>query len=809
MSSFLFDLRHALRTLRKRPGFTAIVVVTMAVGIGSNVGIFAYLSYFLWAPFEAPDPDRVAWVWTHREDDPTGPLSYSDWLDLRDESGVFRQLAGYSLYGRSVKTKDRTLFAWGHAVSGDYFPLFGAVPHLGRLIGPEDDRDDAQGVLVLNYLYWKRSFDADPGVVGETVYLDGRVPYTVIGVAAPGFQGQGFATDVYVPLANAASILPVLSNPDARRILTFGRLRPGLTVASAQAAVTPFSSGLDEARPEKEARQLTLKSATESPWEDDDPLLHGAKMLMAAVSLLLLLATTNVANLMLARGAERRREMGICSALGAGRRRLTRRLLLEGLLLAGAGGFLGLGLARLIRVVLESYILKTTPVGMGNWGQASHLVADPGRMTAFTVAVTVVAGLVVGLAPVFQAFRSDLVAALKTDAASGAGRPGRRLGGRHLFVVLQVALALVLLLGAGLLVRSLWSARNLDFGFDPRGLTVATVYVPADSDADASGLYEDLLERTRELPGVLDASLTRILPLAGFSDSIAAAFPGEDEVSVNLSLVAPRYFSTLRIPLLAGREVDERDREESPRVVVINQRAAERFWPGENPVGRFVRLKDGGEDPAGTPHEVVGVVADSSYQRPVDPIEPLFYVTFQQHFNRRLTLLMRSSAPVAGPLHEMLRRRYPDLAIIDLVPFKEQLRRAVGDEKMNADLAASFGALGLFLAALGIFAVMSLSVSGRFKEFGIRMALGASGRTLAAQVLGEASRLFAVGAVVGLAAAFALTRFLESVLYGVGALDVATFVAVPLLLAAVAFAAAWLPARRAGRIEAVVALRQE
>lgn len=809
MSSFLFDLRHALRALRKRPGFTAIVVVTMAVGIGSNVGIFAYLSYFLWPPFEAPERDRVAWVYTHREDDPTGALSYPDWLDLRRDTDVFSQLAGYRLYGRSIRTKTRTLFAWGHAVSGDYFSLFGTVPHLGRLIGPEDDREDAPGVLVLNHLYWKRSFDGDPEVVGEAVYLDGRVPYTVVGVAPPGFQGQGFATDVYVPLANCEPILPPLRDRGDRRLITFGRLKPGLTLAAAQAAVTPFSSALDEAHPEEEARQLTLRPVTESVWDDADPLVNGARMLMAAVSLLLLLAVTNVANLMLARGAERRREMGICSALGAGRRRLTRRLLLEGLLLAGAGGVLGLGLARGIRVVLESYLLKTVPVGMGSWGQASHLVADPGRMTAFTVAVTVAAGLVFGLAPVVQTFRADLVTALKTDAASGAGRPGRRLGGRHLLVVVQVALALVLLLGAGLLVRSLWGARSGSFGFEPRGLTVATVYVPSDSDADGRGLYQDVLDRTRALPGVQDVSLTRILPLAGFSDSLGAVFPGEDETSVHLSLVAPRYFSTLQIPLLAGRDFDERDREESPRVTVANQRAAERFWPGESPVGRFVRLKDGGEDPAGTPYEVVGVVADSTYKRPVDPIEPLFYVTFHQRFNRRLTLLMRSAAPVAGPLHGMLRRHYPELAIIDLVPFQEQLRRAVSDEKMNADLAGGFGALGLFLAALGIFAVMSLTVSGRFKELGIRMALGASGRTVAAQVLGEGSRLFAAGAVVGLGAAFALTRFLKSMLYGVGALDVATFVAVPLLLAAVALAAAWLPARRAGRIEAVVALRQE
>lgn len=811
MNDLLVDLRFALRSLLRRPGFAAVVILTLAVGIGVNAAFFGYLSYLLWPTVEAPEPERIVRLYTGTEQQPTRPNSYSDWLDVEASSDVFAPLASYRMFGSALADRAQTLHAWGNAVSGGYFALFGEKAHLGRLIEPADDRPGAERVLVLNHFFWRQRFGSDPTVIGRTVELDGRRAYRIIGVAREGFQGDGLAASIYVPLATTEGFLLNLDKRDFRGLHALGRLRPEVSLEEARAAMTAIGRGLDEAHLETEPRRLSLMPVTEASSEVlADPLVTAAKILMAAVVLLLLLACANVANLMLARAVARRREMGIHAALGAGRLRLGRRLLIESLVLSGLGGVLGLGLARAITKVIERYLLQGMPVGMGDLSAGSSLVADPQRMTFFFVTACVATGVAIGLAPLSHTLRSDLVGALKSDAA-GEG-PGRRLGLRQLLVVAQVALSVVLLLGAGLLMRTLWQVRTVSPGFDTRDLMLTTFHLPVERTLDSAEgrkLLGDVLEQVRGLPGVSAASLVQRIPLSVATPSTELSFPGSGEAAtVNANFVSPGYFATLGIPLLIGRDFDASDRRDTPGVVVINQAAAEKYFPGRDPLGEHV-VDSGATARENGSYEIVGVVADTRYTRLIDPAEPLFYFAVEQRFRQRMTLVARSAAPLARPLAELLRERWPDLAVIDLQPFSEQMRRALADQRMNADLAGGFGSLGLGLAGLGIFSVMSYTVSRRGREIGIRMAIGASTQEIGRWVLGGAGRLVGAGLVVGLAAAWALARLLESMLYGVTARDPMTFVVVAVVLGGVAFLAALLPARRAARIDPIRALRGE
>ena len=808
----IFDLRLAVRSLAKRPGFSLIVILTMAVGIGANVAVFSYLSYYTLPTIDAPKPREVVRVETSFDGSPTLTSSYPDWLDIKREAQIFEQLAAFRLFGASMKCNDKTLYTWGHAVSEDYLPLFGALPARGRLIQPDDDRSEAEGVVVLNHLFWTRHFDADPNVIGQIVYLNGRHPYTVIGVARPGFQGQGLATEIYIPLSTAGTVMSGLDNRQDRRVQSLGRLSSDVTVEQARAALSPLAESLDDAYPEEEARQLNVRAFSEPvTGASEDPFVFAAKILMAAVVLLLLLACANVANLLLARSESRRREMGVLAALGAGRARLSLRLLFESLILSVSGGLVGLLIGFWAINIIEHYLLQTVPVGMGAWGQATSLVVNEHQLIAFAVGISVVTGLLFGLAPVTQLFRADLVKALKSNASGSRGRKWLEM--RKLLVVAQVALSVILLLGAGLLVRTLVLVGQQEVGFEPRNLTLATVYMPTDrssDEAEARAAYQDLLERTREISGVEAASLVQMIPLSGFIRTVDAALPHRPEKEpINYNIVGPGFFETMSIPLLQGREFDGRDRHDSTGVAIVNQAAATHLWPDRDPIGQSIQVQQSVGVEQSAFYEVVGVAADSRYQRIVDPIRPQVYLNFHQEFRPRLTFVVRSSTPVASQLREGFREQYPDMAIIDLVPFSEQIRRSLSDQRMNADIAVGFGLLGLLLAATGIFSVMSYVVSRRHREFGIRMAIGATASDMSRQVLGEAGKLIGVGLAVGLLSAWALAKILASVLYGVSAHDTLTFVAVPLVLGAIGVLAAFLPARRASRIDPIIALREE
>lgn len=794
------DLAYALRASRSRPWFTLLVVSTMAVGIGATGGAFAFLSYFVRPTMDAPAVERLAWIHAVTAEGSSPGTSLDDFRDLESGAGeVAERIAGWRLFGSSLEGPAVTRLAWGHAVSGGYFGLFGARAHLGRLIGPADDRPGADPVVVLSHLTWTSQLGADPKAVGAAVRLNGR-PFTVVGVAEKGFQGEGIWTGIYVPLATAGSL--VAAN---REVPALVRLRSGITIQQADGRVAGLARALDAARPLREgARKLRFVPVTVfNEALRGDPLYRAARVLMVAVSLLLALACANVANLQLARGAARRRDLAVHAALGAGRLRLARRLVLESLLLSLAGGALGLLLARGLTRLIERYLRREIPISMGDWAAGTTLTLDESEIALFFAATSVVSGLLFGIAPVLQVARTDLATALRGGAATG--RAGWRA--RHALLVIQVALSVVLLAGASLLSRTLAAARVVDIGFDDRGLSLATVFVPRERlGGGGERLQDELVRRVRAFPGVDSASLVGSAPLTlGIGPSKVAL--ADARAQVNTNVVGEGYFETLGVPLVEGRAFSTSDTADSPHVLVVNRAAAERFWPGRSPIGERVVFHEGGFERPGDVHEVVGVAADSRYAPAAPKIEPLAYLPFSQHPRPRMTLLVRARTPITAPFQDLLRTRNPDLAVVGVVPFAEQRRRSLANQEMNAELSSALALLGLSFAVVGVFGAVSYTVAQRTREIGIRIAIGAGCGDVRRWVLLLAARPVGWGLAIGLVAAFGLGPLLESQLVGVGGRDPVTFVVVPVVLAAASLAAAWLPARRAMLVEPVTALR--
>ncbi len=814
--SLLRDLRHVLRRFVRYPGWTALVVLTLAVGIGANTALFTYLCSLLWPTMEAPQPHRMAWFGGSNtpEELDFGFSSVPDWRDYHAQNEVFASLVAGTMFSASVTRGDgAVVHGWGTAVSGEYFALFARAPQLGRWLGPRDDRPGARPAAVLGHLFWQRVFGGDPDVVGRTMRLDGRDRFTVVGVAPPKFQGQGLAASYYIPLAHAGHLLYGLDDREMRRVWGLGRLREGVSFAQARTALSGIARGLDERHPREKARTVVLQpvraketSETMAHW-----VLQG-KILMAVVAVFLLLACANVANLLLAQAVARRREIGIRAALGASRWHLARRIGVESALLALAGGAAGIALGWAGTRVLETYF-EFMPLGVGDFGEGSTLLIFDHRMAGFAMAAALLTAFVSGLAPLLHAWRQDLVTVLKTEA--GGAAPGRRLGPRQLLVVAQVALSVTLLLGAGLLARTFWSLRHIDPGFPTHDLFLATFYVP-DAAADAGpehtaqlAFYRDVVERARTLPGIAAAGLASSVPLAASVALSHVTLPGGETVQVEKIVASSGYLETLGVPLLSGRPLSGRDRTAAAPVALVNQTFAQR-WPG-GALGRGVTLPAARGEPPRTV-EIVGVVRDVRSLGLHEAPPPTLYLPLAQHPRPLMTLALRTAGAVspAVSLERVLREEHPEVALVEVAPFAEQLRRSLADQRLNADVALAVGVLGLLLATVGLGSLMSYAVSRRGPEIGLRMALGASAGRVVRMVLGEAGRLAAVGVGVGIAAALAFGRVLESLLYGlVGIVDVPTLAAVPLILAGAALIAAYLPARRAARIEPSSALRDE
>jgi predicted permease len=825
MNTMLHNFRYALRTLRNSPGFTAAALLTLALGIGANTAIFSVVDSLLVRPLPVPRPDRLALVGQHR---PTGEpdleFNYPLFKDYQRQNTVFDELCATAdaVVGLGTGGGGATERLDALLVSGNYFRMLGLDAAVGRTFAPSEgvEIDDAT-VVVLGHGLWQRAFGADPGVVGRKVTVNGH-PFTVIGVAPRHFAGttRGAVPDLYVPIT-AFGLLnterPGGEHPLATRFFTWhriiGRLRDGVTHEQARAAMNLTSSQIRAVTPANTPLELVVlpgaKGFTQGLRDARLPL----NLLLATSALVLLIACANLANLQLARATGRTRDFAIRVALGARRGRLVRELLTESLVLAVVGGALGV----LVAVWMSGTLHKMFPSD----AEAAAGGLD-GRVLAFTLLVSVATGVAFGLAPAWRASRPRVVPELK----SGGGTTESRVGTWNLrgaLVTFQVALSLLVLVGAGLCLRSLRKLQAIDPGFEPSRVVVMSFElglnhytVPA-----AEAFYERMLERVRALPGVEAASLTNRAPLGGGSGSISIARldgyekrPGEVPVA-RMNVVSPDYFRTLGVKFLGGRDLRTSDTAAAPKVMVVNEAFVRRFWGGQDPVGRMVYLHGPGGE---TPVEVVGVVGSMRSQNLAqEPSPTMFFSGAQQypmpqHYVQGKTLAVRTGlepGATIAMLREVSRSFDENVPAFNVRTLAEQKDQSLSLQRMAATLLGAFGALALLLAALGIYGVLAYAVRRRTREIGIRMALGAQVADVLRLVLRQGVVLTAAGLVVGLAGAVAGTRLLGGFLYDVKPLDPLTFAAVVALLACTALLACWLPARRAAKVDPMVAVRYE
>jgi|GEM_PF-1022463 len=843
----LSELRYAVRGLVRSPGSTLVAVATLALGLGSAAGLGAYASALLWPRLDAPDPDRIV-----RLDGADGMerslrFSYPDLLDYRQRSHTLEHLSAYSIFGAMIELGGTAQHGWAQSVSGDFFELFGARPRLGRLLTRDDERPEAPPVVVLGSFFWRYRLGADPEIVGKRVSINGQRA-TVVGVVEKGFQGL-IPGAVYVPASMHEAVtgnVGQLLDRQRRWLAPVARLAPGGSVEGAVGRATQelnaIARSLDESHPRpvgtvgksgssrasSSGRRVTVIPVL-APDPFDNRLNRAAEMLLTGAVVLLLLACANVANLVLARAAATRRQLGVQAALGAARVRLAARRSVEGALLVLAALPFALALGQWLALLMERYAMST-PVGLGDWAPGFQLVRFDAGACGLTLALALVAVVSVVAAPSLQALRLDLASALRADASGSSG--GGLRGLRQILVVVQVALASLLLIGAGLLGRSLWQASSVEPGFDADGLVLATLFVPRTvglaSDTEDSGtgstatgrrdpigrrdppaltFYRALLERARRFPGVRSAALARNAPLGGLGIlQVATVEAPEKRFEASTTIVSPGYFEVLGLDLVAGRGFGVRDRRDAPGAVVVSRSFAETHLDGAvssgqvgaSPVGRSLLLPEEDEESVRS-FEIVGVVEDARLGTLLEPPRPTVFLPFEQHLRPRMHLLMRIEgplAPIASGLRRWLRDHPLKVGLIGIAPFEAQERWALFYPRMNAWMAALCGIAGLVLAVTGVGSVMAYSVTRRRREMGIRQALGATPRAVRRLAHREALRLVGLGLLVGVGGGLAAARWLASLLYGVEPWDPWIFTAVPLGLLAAAVLAADLPARR-------------
>ncbi|HEX6047919.1 MAG TPA: ABC transporter permease [Gemmatimonadaceae bacterium] len=809
------DLRFGARMLRRTPGFTATAMLTIALGIGVNTTIFSILNAVLLRPVPGTTQAHEL-VQIGRTERGTGfdTFAYPDYLDFRDATRSLASIAAVWIAPAHLSTGGASERVRAEVVSGSYFTTLGTRAALGRLLAEEDDgAPGANPVVVLSHGIWERRFASDPSVVGRHVTINGDA-YTVVGVAERGFNGAQVTgvVDVFVPMAMVGQLLPqAASMREARGAVwleLLGRMAPGTTPAMVQAELADVAAELARRYPEtNENRGVRVVQGIGLDPGTRESVTTFMTVLLGVVGLVLLIACANVANLLLARGTTRARELAVRASLGASRFRLVRQLLAEGFLLATLGGLLGFGLGVWsLRLVLELPVFANSFAGT--------TVSVDSRVLAFATTAVVVSGILFALPPAFQATRVDLVTALKLGApGSGDGRSRLRSG----LVVAQIALSLVLLVVAGLLVRTLQALYRIEPGYDTRQVLVATIDAGLQGYDDERGrqMFEELERRVAVLPGVERAALGYMLPLGGggwdsrvFPAEVVPA-AGDEGLKTDINVVSPSYFATLGIELLRGRGFTSADRAGSPPVAVINEAMAERVWPGEDAIGRRFRLGREGD----VVLEVVGLVQTARYRTLTEPARPFFYRPFAQVYRPSMALHVRSAGGDPYALLPAIRRTFDgldrDLPLSRVRTLAERVDGSVGAERTAATLVTLYGALALVLAAVGLYGSMAYSVSRRTREIGLRMALGAPRGDVLRHVLGQALRVAMVGVLIGLVVAVPATRYLRSQLYGVGPNDPLTLLAVLLVLAGTALAAAFLPARRATRVDPVVALRSD
>ena len=809
------DLRFAIRQMAAKPLLSVLAIVSLGLGVGVNSSIFSLVNAVLFRGLPAKDPDRLVAVYTSGSDGmPYSPSSFPDFRDLRDQNDVLAGLAAHSAFIAAFETEAGTQPLFGEVVTGNFFELLGLRPAVGRSFLAEEDRTPGtHPVVMLGYSFWQKQFGGDPAVVGRSLALNGT-PLTIIGVAPRELASTfpGLRADFWLPMQmnDALSEDKVIEARGHRSFFLTGRLREGISITQAQAQLGTLGARLArqylETNKDRKVTLVPWRKVTINPAVDG-ALFGTAGLLMALVALVLLIASSNIANLLLARANDRRKEISLRLAVGASRGRLIRQLLTESLLLALCSGALGLLIALAATRLLVNFN-PPLPVPL-----SLDLSLDF-RVLLFTLALATAAGLACGLAPALQASKPDLVTVLKDDSA-GLGRTYRKLGLRNLLVVSQVAVSTLLLIGAALFLRSLANAQSIDPGFSLRRGAVIDFSLGLGrkySAENGRSFARQMVERISALPGVRSAAVAGHLPLGVtvISDKVAVEGrpvsedkrPEADRVQVG-----PGYFETLGIPLIEGRPFGWHDDGAAPQVAIVNATADRRFWPGGSALGKRLQL---GKDQ--TWIEVVGVAADGKYRSLGEEPRPFVYRPYLQDYSSSMTLVV---ATAAGEQETLLAVRSelaamdPTLPIFSFKTMSQHLGIMLFPARMGAWLLVAFGLLGLILASVGLYGVVSYSISKRTREVGLRMAIGAHRRQILQLVLREGMALVAVGMALGLGFALAGSRLLTSLLYGIGRYDPAAFVGVPVLLAAVALLAIVIPARRATRVDPMVALRYE
>jgi predicted permease len=822
MSSFWQDLRFAFRAFGKSPWFTALAVLTLALGIAVNTSIFSIINGFLLRPMPVPHPEQLFVLALQQSGNKDlQKFSYPDYLDLRDQASSFSDIVAYRITLADLAVDNRGDHAIATRVTGNYFSVLGLQPTLGRLVLPmEGQTPGSDPVIVLGYAYWQKRFGGSQDVIGKKVEANGHA-MTIVGVAPQEFQGTYsiIDSDIYLPLSadisfkNAKQVEETWTHREERSLSLMARLKPGVNLKQAQASLNVVAQRIAEQHPDTD-KGLTVRAFPEQlarPEPDAENVLPAISFVfMALAALVLLVACFNVTNVLLVRATGRQREMAIRAALGAGRMRLVRQYLTESLLLAllGAGG-------GMLLTYWATRFLSSIPLGTDLPFQLRFM--PDARVYFFALGAALVTGLIVGVFPALRVARRDVSSVLH-DGARGSSGGRRRQIVRDSLVVAQVAGSLVLLIVAGLFVRSLGKAQTIYLGLNPASVLDFSLDVQQLGYQEVQGrtFYRELDSRLRSLPGVVSVAQAFSVPLGVMSadDPVIVeghpAEPGQQPPHVQYNMVSPAYFDTLRIPVHQGRTFTDADDEKTAQVAIVNQAMAKKFWPDQNPLGKRFSTKNA----AGPFIEIVGVVQDGKYRGVVEDPQPHFYLPLTQSYMPLRTLHIRTSVPpetLTTQVQSQVRALAPNLAISEMQTMDEAFQGLNGFLffRLGAQLTGAMGLLGLVLAVVGVYSVASYAAAQRTQEIGIRMAIGATPGDILKMVLRQGIGIVAIGLLVGLAVSFAGTRLLADLFYGVKPSDPLTYAAVATLLLAVALLACWIPARRATRVSPTVALRFE
>jgi putative ABC transport system permease protein len=804
VGTVLQDLRYGARLLLRAPGFAAIAIAALAIGIGANTAIFSVVNTLLIQDLPYKQPDRLAVIWEHNlpRDRKNNVVSPGNFIHWREMNQAFEDISAVGMTFAVTLTgagdPEELPFQF---VSASFFPLLGVQPALGRSFTAEEDRPGARVVVISDRL-WQRRFSADPGILSHPITLQGE-PYTVTGVMPPGFYYMDKTVDVWLPVGFSQES----RTPRGRWLMVLGRLKPGVTFDRAQGEMARVHGELMRLFPDFNtgwtARVVPLKTQLTG---DVRPALL---ILLGAVAFVLMIACANVANLLLARATARQRELAVRAALGAARMRLVRQLLAESSLLAALGGAAGLLLAWWALHLLRAVAAERLPI------PRLEAVGIDGWVLAFTAAAALLSGLFFGLVPALSASGLTLSEALKEGGRSGSASRGNRT--RSIFVIVEVALALVLLVGAGLLVRSFMQLLNVNPGFDPSRTVTMRVGLPGSrygEDAKRVQFFQRLFEKVDALPGMQAAGGISFLPLAGLGaatgfEVVGRPTPPRGEGPVaDVRVVANGYFKAMGVPLLKGRLFIEHDPGDSRNHVIVNETMARKYWPGEDPIGKRVKISwyDDRED------EIIGVVGDVRQAALATEARATTYWPYPRFAYPSMTLAVRTSgdaASTSNAVARLIREQDPNLAVADIRTMEDVVSASVAQQRLTMLLLTIFAAAALLLAAVGIYGVIAYSVTQRTQEIGIRMALGARHGDVLRMVVGQAMALTAAGILIGGAGALLLTRLMTNLLFNVRPGDPLTFAVVAAGLGAVAAVASYFPGRRATRVDPVIALRAE